>query len=233
MAITTAHTITPRGAQLADALCITCSGGVGGVLTAFASGTLYGNQPRLFRYKRAWVHTHLRVDPVLRLVFHRHDLARSPPLTRLRRHAAHGVQPVDLLDGTTRALRLGLETQPLDVLCGLGRVAVLCFLGLRVAEADDVKVRRRAVDEEVRANRFCRLFDCAESARRGAGIVGQVAGCVKELGDGADGCGGRRRIRTACVVLRAFAQRDEDECQVRAGRRERAWGLCEAREVTC
>jgi hypothetical protein len=228
----TIHATTPRGATLPDELSIACSVGFGGVLTAFAPGTLYKHQPP---NPAPWYRslTHLRIDPILCLILHRDNLAHSLPLTRLRRHAAHGVQPVNLLDGAARALCLGLKTQPLDICRGLWGVAIFGLFGLCVAEADDVEVGRAVVDEEVRADGLCGFLDCAERACRCAGVVGHGARGVEELRDGADGGRGRGQVRAARVVLRAFAQGDEDELQVRGWGRKGAGWLRQAGEITC
>jgi hypothetical protein len=177
--------------------------------------------------------TYLRVNPVLRLVLDSHHIACRLALACLWRHASHCVQPVNLLDRARRAVGFRLEAQPLDIGSGLGSITVLCLLRLRVTEADDVEVGRAVIDEKVRANGFGRLFNGAKSGCRRVGVVCQGARGVEELRDRADGGRGRGEVGGAGIVLRAFAQCDENELETRAWWSEGAGGLREAGEVTC
>jgi hypothetical protein len=69
--------------------------------------------------------TYLRVDPVLRLILHSHDLPLSHTRTALRRQTTHSIQAVNLLNRARRPSRLCLQPQPLDIRSRVRRVTLL------------------------------------------------------------------------------------------------------------
>jgi hypothetical protein len=167
-----------------------------------------------------WSGTYLRVDPVLSLIRNCYHITLCFALTVRWRKSTDCVEAVDLLDVARGTISLSFETQPLDVGSRVGRIAILCFLGLRVAQADDVEVGRRVVDEEVSADGLGRFLDDSKSSGFGSRVFGHGTRGVEELGDGANGCGRCSQVGSASVVLGSIAKSNEDKLHVGSRRRE-------------
>jgi hypothetical protein len=94
------------------------------------------------------------------------------------------------------------------------RTDTTCLLSLRVTQANNVEIRRRAIDEEVRADRLGRLLDHAECLGAGGRVIDHCARGVEELCDGADGGWCSSEVCAAGVVLCALAEGHHYECEV-------------------
>ena len=148
--------------------------------------------------------THLRVDPVLRFVLYRNYITRSFAFAGARRKATNSVEAIDLFDCASRSVCFGFQSQPFDVRRGLRGKTFLNLLGLCVAEANDIEVWCRIIDEEMRSNRLGRFLDGPKSRSPSRGIIDHSTRSVEELSDSTDGAWWSSEVRATSVVLCSF-----------------------------